>query len=84
MEVHPDKIVCSFDGQRMDPLDRAYADEKFQEELGKRQTKYPAKFAPLGDVSEFKLAHRGSLGLEVSKGVIAVRNVTVTRIRNKD
>ena len=83
MAVYPDQIVCTFDGKVMQPLQRAYADQRFQASLRENQTQYPAKFGPLGNVNELRFSQRGSLGLVVSKGAIAVKNVTVRRIPPK-
>jgi tRNA A-37 threonylcarbamoyl transferase component Bud32 len=83
LELRPGRIEGSFDGKNLEPWDRADAERRLQDWLRQRQTtKDPLPFIALGDPGAIKLSARGSLGLVVVRGAIAVKSVTLTRLNN--
>jgi hypothetical protein len=84
IDVYPDCMVGRFDGEEMAPLNRALIVRVTQKNLADAQQSHPARYVPLGDLSDLELSPRGSLGLVVKTSPLLVKNFTLTRIPPKE
>jgi hypothetical protein len=83
IERRPDEILCRFDDRALPAQSRTFVEQSILSDLKERQAK-DAKYQKLGDLKNLQLSKRGSLGLVISNGSIAVKNVTVIRTHNND